>query len=105
MFRPTVKQVSPNEWELCEDFETDYNYTVPKGFTSDGASVPRIFWWFIDQEGSAFYPAFLHDYLYRNKIGTKKDADVYFYQMCISYGLSKFKSGIAYLAVRLFGKF
>ena len=37
--------------------------TVPKGYLTDGASVPRVFWSFIPPWGSYGQAAVLHDYL------------------------------------------
>lgn len=40
-------------------------YTVPAGFFSDGASVPRFLWALYPAFGEAYEPAaWLHDYLY-----------------------------------------
>ena len=38
--------------------------TVPAGFLTDGASVPRIFWNIFSPFGSCFPAALIHDYLY-----------------------------------------
>lgn len=48
---------------LLEDFE--YNgYTVPKGYITDGASVPRIFWFIYPPNRPDYLPAaIIHDYL------------------------------------------
>jgi Protein of unknown function (DUF1353) len=42
-------------------------YTVPSGFVSDGASVPRPVWWLYPPFGELYEPAaWLHDHLYAN---------------------------------------
>jgi hypothetical protein len=41
-------------------------YTVPAGFVSDGASVPRVLWMVYPPFGENYEPAaWLHDYLYQ----------------------------------------
>lgn len=45
--------------------------TVPKGFFTDGASVPRIFWAVFPPWGSYGQAAIVHDYLCVNKTLTK----------------------------------
>lgn len=37
--------------------------TVPKGMVTDGASVPRMFWWLLPTWGSYSRAAAVHDYL------------------------------------------
>lgn len=36
---------------------------IPEGYISDGASVPRIFWWLLPPQGDYGQAAVLHDYL------------------------------------------
>ncbi len=45
---------------------------IPKGFHTDGASVPRIFWNIFSPFGSYFSAALVHDFLY------SKDSDSIF---------------------------
>lgn len=41
-------------------------YAIPRGFVSDGASVPRPLWWLYPPFGGDYDRAvFLHDYLYQ----------------------------------------
>ncbi len=42
-----------------------WQITVPKGFTSDFASIPRVLWTVIPPRGKYNRPAFVHDLLYR----------------------------------------
>lgn len=42
----------------------DLNATIPAGYMSDGASVPRWLWWFLPPWGDrSTFAALLHDYL------------------------------------------
>jgi len=45
---------------------------IPKGFCTDGASVPRIFWSLLDPWSNFFSSAIVHDFLY------SKDSDFFF---------------------------
>ncbi|MGV7219654.1 DUF1353 domain-containing protein [Bradyrhizobium sp. UFLA05-112] len=49
--------------------------TVPKGFVSDLASVPRIFWSALRPDGTYAYAAIIHDYLYWTQTIPRENAD------------------------------
>ena len=80
---------------------------VPKGFCSDGCSVPRFLWSSVSPniDPRTLAAAILHDYLYRTDIDgwTRKEADEAFYDICRADGLSWYKAQKAYWGVRLFG--
>lgn len=90
-------------WAVIQDWQTPYG-VVPKGFWSDGVSVPYVFRWYIHRHGVLFKAAVLHDYLYKNAIKTKSYADNAFYYSARHYKVNRFKAYFAYLAVRWFGK-
>ena len=61
-----------HQWELCEpmtyrlrDSEPTEVATVPPGFKTDFASVPRPFWWWIAPWGRHGRAAIIHDFLYQ----------------------------------------
>ena len=73
--------------ELTENlsYYVDDNYVIviPKGFKTDFASIPRIFWNIIAPIGKWTLPSVLHDYLYSEgyRLGiSRKQADKIFYQ-------------------------
>lgn len=80
---------------------------VPRGFESDGASVPRFFWRvvFPPCDSKALRAAFLHDYVYRNRPQdwTREEADKMFRDILIRDGMAKWRAWIAYFGVRFFG--
>lgn len=82
--------------------------TVPKGFSCDGMSVPRILWGLVSPMISAdtIAAAILHDYVYRKhpKGWTRKLADVVFYAILRDDGVSFWRAALAYIGVRLWGK-
>ena len=69
--RLILERLGEGRWRL----ENDYRYfiggsefnavTVPKGFITDGASVPQILWSLLPPEGEYFRAAIIHDRLYR----------------------------------------
>lgn len=88
-------------------FIGDKSITVPKGFESDGASVPCFLWGLISP---AVHPqtiaaAILHDYMYRNhpEGWTRYQADAIFYAISRTDGLPMFSAVVAWVGLRLFG--
>lgn len=98
-------------WMVAESFkyyvgseDSDEVIEVPKGFMSDGASIPKIFWSLIGgPTGKYFYAAILHDYLYYTKTYKRWKADKIFYEAMGVLGVPNWKRSIMHLAVRLFG--
>ena len=81
--------------------------TVPAGFRSDGASVPRFFWRLVFPPGDvhALAGAFLHDFVYRtHPTGwTRQEADRVFREVITADGVPPFRACLAWIGVRLFG--
>jgi hypothetical protein len=48
---------------------------VPRGFVTDFASIPRIFWSFLPPDGEYAYAAVLHDYLYWMQSREREESD------------------------------
>lgn len=101
---------SRDEIVLDKDYQfvevtTNKIITVPKGFVSDGASIPRLLWVVL---GSPFSPkliraAIQHDYLIA--IGFSGDArDLQFYTTLRKYGVKTWKAYVMYLGVRYWRK-
>lgn len=95
-----------NVYTLLEPL-TCADLTIPAGFPSDGASVPRFFWRLVFPPGdpSALRAAVIHDYIYRNHPPgwIRKAADDLFRDLLIQDGTPLFRAYAAYYAVRLFG--
>jgi len=81
--------------------------TVPAGFSSDGASVPRFFWRLVFPPGDqkALKAAFVHDWLYRTHPDgwLREAADNLFLKLLIEEGMPKYRAVLAWIGVRLFG--
>lgn len=102
-----------NVFRLLEDLTVIYSgkiITVPKGFESDGASIPRFFWrgLFHPMDNRALKASIVHDYIYRqtDHCGlTRSVADDVFYDLLIENGVPKITAKTAWLGVRLGGMF
>lgn len=86
------------KYVLLDDLEF-FGYTIPAGFCTDGATVPRLFWALLPPVHEYFPSAILHDYLlYIGK--TSKDTDRIFRDSMIEFGVNKYRAKIMYFAVR-----
>ncbi|PTS86457.1 phage tail protein [Pseudomonas sp. HMWF032] len=71
--KPLIAEwVGPNLWETREplpfylgSLNAKTNVTVPYGFVTDGASIPRAFWPILSPWGEYAKAAVIHDYLCR----------------------------------------
>ena len=92
--------------------------TVPAGFITDYASVPRMFWSWLPPWGEYGPAAILHDYLYSNsdgmlvpdpdhprtfKILTREIADRIFWIAMDQLDVNHFKRDLIYYTIRLVG--
>lgn len=78
--------------------------TVPAGFITDFASVPRVFWSVFPRWGKYGNASVVHDYLYFTKDRSRKEADYIFYEGMIVSNTNKIVAKIMYYAVRFFGQ-
>ncbi len=120
--QPDIRPVSRLRYKNQKDYTVvlradngaDVALTVPAGFKSDGASVPRLAWTLsgLTPDGQIRAAALCHDYLYRMKgkinsfafLQTKRvDADILLYDLMRAAQVSKYRSWIAYRFVRIFG--
>lgn len=76
---------------------------VPAGFTTDLASVPRLFWAIIPPFGKYDGAAIVHDYLYSTQIYTRAKSDGILLEAMKAEGVSAFERWVIYSAVRSFG--
>lgn len=107
-------------WQICHDdamgdvivlvtpIKFTFNgqeYEVPAGFASDGMSVPRFFWRMLSPklDFHTLVPSVIHDYMYSVKLGTRSEADEFYYQNLIAGGFGKVKAKLVWLGVRLGG--
>lgn len=81
--------------------------TVPLGFISDGASIPRIFWNILSPFGEYFEAALIHDFLYSKAsdgYGLDRGESDYLFLMAMKdCGVGFIKRHTIYRAVRIGG--
>jgi len=106
-----VKHVRKSrKWELMEEFryETKKRGTivVPKGYVTDGASVPRGLWNLFPPNGKYLEAAVVHDYIYTDlcSVYTKEEADNIFVDVMEELGIAYWRRQAMWLGVHLGGK-
>lgn len=75
---------------------------VPKGFITDGASIPQIFWNILSPWGNYAKAAVLHDWLYAKQDMTKLECDNIFLEAMEALGVNWFKRNLMFTMVRWF---
>ena len=96
-------------WRLLESFDW-YGITVPEGFITDFASIPKFAKWYVDPVGIIRVAALVHDYLY-SVLGkytkgvelSRKACDGVFLDIMGRIGMDAIKMRAIYRAVRLGG--
>lgn len=78
--------------------------TVPKGFKTDGASIPRLFWFvgWRPFDGDTLQASIVHDYLYKTDF-CRHFCDQVFLQIMKRDGVGFIKRTTYYTVVRLLG--
>jgi len=95
--------VHNGKWIVEQDyFNNIANVLILKGFKTDLASIPRFLWCFMASFELSKAAPLVHDFLYRNNIGTRKQADKYFLSIMKHEGVKFWKRRTAYIAVRIF---
>lgn len=110
MFKNTLKvELINNEgkkWKVLEDliYESTYGtITVPAGFETDFASVPRIPVVFELVGSTGHAAATIHDYLYHNLNFTRNEADKVLLHALRETDEGLVRSYLMYFGVRAFG--
>ena len=91
---------SPLPFKLGENHDT---ITIPKGFVTDLASIPRPLWSALPRDGKYMSAAILHDYLYWDQRCTRDEADTILKLEMQEFGVSKSVVTDVYQGVHLFG--
>lgn len=99
---------SEDEWSVAEDLRYRSDYleeviTVPKGFKTDFASIPRFFHRLLPKNGKHDAAAVVHDWLYATAYTDKETADLVFLEAMEAIGVSLWKRQTMYRAVKWFG--
>lgn len=76
---------------------------VPKGFVTDGGSVPRPLWGIVSPWGKASKPYILHDWLYHTQDRTRLVSDAILLEAMEVVGVNGFQRFLIYSGVRIGG--
>ena len=80
---------------------------IPRGFVTDGASIPRCVWPIVGPpiRSNHFRAAVVHDWLCENaqSYDERLMGDAKFFALLRKYGVPRWKRSVMYLAVRLAG--
>jgi hypothetical protein len=94
-------------WRLTDWFafwtSATGSIAVPKGFVTDMASVPKLFWNILPPFGRYTDAAVLHDYLYRTQVYPRATCDRLLLQAMKASRVKWWQRTIIYLNVRWFG--
>lgn len=77
---------------------------VPKDFTTDFASVPRLLWPIFPPSGRWNRAAIVHDFLYSQPQVSRFLADAVFREAMAKLGVPWWRRVVMYYAVRFFGR-
>lgn len=100
-----LKRLTDITFQVVSDVEV-FGEVIPKGFITDGASVPKLFRPIISNFTKGFEAALVHDYQI-HKNNTQKGrllADIQFFHNLKYCGFSNLRAFICYLGVRLGSK-
>jgi len=104
--QPLVRQSGDKDWIVEEPIVYRGNqesFTVPVGYRTDFASVPRIFTWLIPTYGAYTRPAILHDWLCdqaRAGLIARSDADGLFRRSMRELGVGFSRRWLMWAGVR-----
>ncbi|MEM7429183.1 MAG: trypsin-like serine protease [Pseudomonadota bacterium] len=101
---PVYALTSPIAWKPNTASSVFHDVTVPAGFVTDFASIPRIFWSLLRPDGEYTYPAIIHDYLYWTQTTSREAADEIFKIAMEDFGIDAAKILSIYAAVRAGGR-
>lgn len=102
-------------WELADQVRVRCSlapltgrFIIPKGYTSDFASVPQLFWWLVPPHGVTATACIVHDYLYEVKPFkhvTRREVDDYWLSLLRATTAPRWQIYLMYYYVRLLGWF
>ena len=111
-----MPQVTPgaakDTWRLLEPYTLSidlegkrYTFWIREGFEFDGASIPRLLWRLCGHplEAPRIAAALIHDWLYRAQVTERGIADDIFNAVCKAVGMSAWRTGPEWAALRACG--
>jgi hypothetical protein len=101
---PIYFLTAPISWTPNPGQERYGAVTVPPGFVTDFASIPRVFWSLLRPDGEYAYAAVVHDYLYWTQTRARDEADNIFKIAMEDFEIEAPKVKAIYGAVRIGGQ-
>lgn len=108
---PELQPLANGQWRLARDWQIRVgrvSMTIPAGFVTDGASVPKFLWRLCGHpmEAPRIYAAIVHDWLYSGAVAgmTRSQADGIYRDIMIGCGCGRKRSHVEWLALRLCGR-
>jgi hypothetical protein len=105
--RPTVTQLTTDPAVFLVVFPLTFSadgapqqFSVPPGFVTDLASIPRGLWWWQAPHEDTMAPAIVHDFLYWEQPCTKDEADAVIYVAMKQIGMKDGSIAAVYTGVR-----
>lgn len=100
---PMYFLLHPITWKPNPDQQQYKEVIVPRGFVTDLASIPQVFWSLLRPDGEYAYAAIVHDYLYWFQTRSREESDA-----ILKFGMQDFSIPAPtietiYRAVRLGG--
>lgn len=97
------------QWIVADSFtyrllDTQYVISIPKGFITDLASVPRPLWPILAPHDSYMNAAIIHDYLYWDQRCSKSEADSVLRLAMHETPVARLPGWMVYRGVSLFGQ-
>jgi len=96
------KETNPKEFTLVEPLVWN-DISVPIGFVTDFASVPKYLRWIYPPQGKYSKASVVHDRMYSVNWYTKELADKTFLNIMLHDGVNKKTAYLFYYSVKLFG--
>jgi hypothetical protein len=78
--------------------------SVPRGFVTDFASIPRVFWSIFPKDGQYTYAAIIHDFLYWDQTIARESSDQIFKHAMQEFKVPSATIAAVHKAVRLGGQ-
>ena len=97
-----LSPITTKYWMLMDDYEI-FNYTVPNGFITDFASIPRLLWFWLPPWGNYGRASILHDYLYCSGKVSRIEADKTMLHVMEKDDVGYLRRNIIYNFIRMFG--
>jgi len=101
-----IERIGERQSVVLEDTEL-FGVMIPKGFRSDGATSPRLFWWILSPFTLGLYAAVVHDFqlsIDGKNAKRRKRIDRMFYYNLRDSGINPVRSYAAYLGVRIWSR-